>query len=148
MDSDFSGVAETNGVLPTAVCNALPVTQVRKVDWSAEQKQDPDLQRVIFLLQEDKRLTNKQRRKESKCVLRLLSLWKQLHIKENVLYRESELPTGEKISRLVVPKHLQQEVLNVTHNHSGHLGCDKTLHIARERYHWVGLSEYVDRFVK
>lgn len=80
--------------------------------------------------------------------MKMLSYWHQLKLIDNVLYRECESGTGEKILRLVVPKHKQKEVLSITHNNIGHLGRDETLSIARERYYWFGLVNSVERFIK
>ena len=147
-DPHFAGLAEITGVLPTAVSQAVCVDSVRKVDWPVEQRKDGELNRVTSIVEKGQKLTNRQRRKESRGVMRLLSYWSQLRMIDNVLYRVSTAVTGEEVFRVIVPRHLQQEVLSITHENCGHLGRDKTLSLAEDRYFWVGLSDSIDRFVK
>ena len=146
--SDFSGVAEISGVAPSAMSNAIPVSHVDTLDWSAEQRKDTDLCRVLHLVSKNIKLTDRQRRRESPGVMRLLSYWKRLLVKNDILYVKSTTLTGEKFDRLVVPRHIQDQVLTKTHEDLGHLGRDKTLSVAQERFFWVGLSRSVEDKIK
>jgi hypothetical protein len=146
--NDFSGVAEFSRVIPRAMCNAVPVVNAETVDWATEQHKDPDLFRVISLVEKGIRLSDRQRRRESPYVLRLLCHWKSLVIQNNILYKQSHNSVGEIILRIIVPLHLQDRVLSLSHDDLGHLGRDKTLSVAQDRYFWVGLTKSVENKLK
>ena len=80
--------------------------------------------------------------------MRLLSYWKRLIVKDGILYLKSTAVGGETYFRLVIPKHMRDTVLKMSHDDLGHLGRDKTLSIAQERYFWVGLPKSVDQKIK
>ena len=139
----FSGVAEGLGTHPDAMVNAIPVVHVTTVDWVAEQRKDPELHRVLQVVADGTKLTDRQRKRETGGVMRLLSHWDSLVIRNDVLYKQSQTSDGV-IFRLIVPKHMQQHVLTLSHDDMGHLGRDKTMSVARERYFWVGLGQSVE----
>ena len=64
-----------------------------------------------------------------------------------MLYKSSQF-ADERVIRLVVPRHMRDEVLSITHEELGHLGRDKTLSVAQERYFWVGLAASVENKVR
>ena len=146
--SEFSGFAEVSGVTPSAISHAVHISNVPTVDWSVEQDQDTDLCRVKSLVSKGVKLRDRQRRREQRGVMRLLSYWKRLVVKDSILYLTSQSQTGEKFLRLLVPSHMQDTVLTLSHDDLGHLGRDKTLSIAQERYFWVGLTDSVEQKLK
>jgi transposase InsO family protein len=143
----FSGFAEILGTKPDAVVNAIPVVQVAPLNWATEQQKDSDLQRVFQLVKSGSRLTDRQRRREAGGAMRLLSHWNSLVIRKNVLYKQSQTNDGV-IFRLIVPKHLQPQVLSKSHDDMGHLGRDKTMSVAKERYFWIGLGQSVEQKIQ
>lgn len=53
--------------------------------------------------------------------------------------------------KLFVPfKHLQAKVMAANHDHvtAGHVGMDKTVELVSRHYHWRGITQSVQRFVK
>ena len=146
--SDFYGVAEVSGVSPTALSNAITIEQDYAINWAEEQLKDADVSRVAYLVGKGTKLSERLRQRESPGVMRLLSQWKRLIVKDGILYLQSQIHTGEKILRLVIPKHMQEVVLTLSHDDLGHLGRDKTLSVASERYYWVGLTKSVENKIK
>ena len=145
---DFDGVAECSNVMP-AVSNAIHVANhTYSPDWTREQLKDSSLKRVIDLVSRGVKLRDRQRRREAPEVMRLLSLWKRLVIVDKRLYLKSTDQTGNNFHRLVIPPHLQDTVFHMIHDDMGHLGRDKTLSLAQERFFWVGLTKFVETKIK
>ena len=74
---------------------------------------------------------------------RLIQQWKQLQIRDGVLWRQFQNTTDEvapEVLQLVIPQSLRAEVLQELHSGlvGGHLGEDKTMARLRERFYWPG----------
>ena len=69
-------------------------------------------------------------------------------VKDGVLYISHQTDTGEKFFRIIIPKHKQEQVLRLAHDELGHLGRDKVMSIAQERFFWVGLTKAVEHKLK
>ena len=72
---------------------------------------------------------------------RLVQLWDQLVVKDELLWRLFENNDGtEYIYQLVIPSALKSEVLRDIHEGilGGHLGIDKCLGRLKERFYWPG----------
>ncbi len=146
---EFAGVAESLGVLPEAMNVHALYTHEGKtsIDWVIEQSKDPDISRVIEVLNEGKRPSEKERRAETPGVMRLLSHWEAFTIIKGVLYKRSQY-NDHMVLRLVVPHQQQDKVLSMVHDELGHLGRDKTLSVSQERFFWIGLTKSVDNKVR
>ena len=146
-DEEFAGVAESLGMPPSAVSNVTRIAQITTADWVYEQDKDRDLACVKHLVSKGTKLTSRQRKRESPAVIRLLSHWDTLKIENNILLKKSKF--GENtIHRVVIPTQKQRECLYLVHDDLGHLGHDKTLSVAQERFFWVGLTKDVEKKVK
>ena len=76
---------------------------------------------------------------------RLIQQWKQLEVKDGVVWRQFQSTDGTPdILQLVIPQSLRTEVLQELHSGlvSGHLGEDKTMARFKERFYWPG--QWVD----
>ncbi|PIK57505.1 Retrovirus-related Pol polyprotein from transposon [Apostichopus japonicus] len=79
------------------------------------------------------------------------SQWDRLLLKGGVLYRKFETDAGDsELHQLVVPKEIQEEILDKSHNHrlSGHFMAKKTLKRIRELYYWSGYRGHVEKWCK
>lgn len=79
------------------------------------------------------------------------SQWDRLLLKGGVLYRKFETDAGDsELHQLVVPKEIQEEILDKSHNHrlSGHFMTKKTLKRIRELYYWSGYRGHVEKWCK
>ncbi|PIK57871.1 Retrovirus-related Pol polyprotein from transposon [Apostichopus japonicus] len=77
--------------------------------------------------------------------------WDRLLLKGGVLYRKFETDAGDsELHQLVVPKEIQEEILDKSHNHrlSGHFMAKKTLKRIRELYYWSGYRGHVEKWCK
>ena len=146
-DEEFTGVAECLAVSATALVDAITVGSTKTLDWEKEQKEDADIARAIVLVSAGVKPTERERRKESPGLLRLLSLWSNLVVKNGILFKEKQ-SDGEQDRRIIVPTNKQMEVLKMSHDDMGHLGRDKTLSIASDRFYWVGLTKDIEDYIK
>lgn len=146
-DKDFACLGETLGLPPIVYVNSISVDPAESVNWAVEQRKDSDLLRVIELISKGHKPTPRQRRQEVPGVLRLLSYWPSLSLKDDVLYKSSHV-CDEHVFRVVIPSSHKETVLTMIHDDVGHLGRDKTFSLAQERFFWVGLFNDIDRKVK
>ena len=72
---------------------------------------------------------------------RLIQQWKQLEVKDGVVWRQFQSTDGTPdILQLVIPQSLRTEVLQELHSGlvGGHPGEDKTMARLKERFYWPG----------
>ena len=72
---------------------------------------------------------------------RLLMLWKQLKLKDGLLWRKCKEDSGNSfILQLVVPSQFRQQIIYELHSGTmgGHLGTEKTHSRVKERFYWPG----------
>lgn len=73
---------------------------------------------------------------------KVLHEWNNLHLEDRVLYRKTP---GRK--QLVVPHKYQPLVLTHLHDNMGHVGVERVLHLARERFYWPHMKKYIEEYV-
>ena len=118
------------------------------------QHDDPSLCKIIVWLRESSTRPDRdtvELRHESPCTRNLYLLWKQLVLRDGVLYKRWE--TNDKTQsylQVVVPKSLQNTVMFAMHNSvtSGHLGFKKTYQKIRRRFYWYNLKDDVRNWIR
>ena len=77
--------------------------------------------------------------------MRLLSYeWRKLFLdKDGVLRRKSGL-----CEQIVLPRKYHQMVLKELQDNMGHLGSERVLHLARDRFYWPKMQRDVEHYVK
>ena len=116
---------------------ATTITARKDDEIKQQQLQDPILREIIECKQKNTR-PQPQQNLESR---RLLQLWDQLLLKQDLLYCTLPSAIGPGLQdKLVIPKVLRPEILKDLHEGSlgGHLGTDKTLGKLKERFYWPG----------
>ena len=110
------------------------------------QHDDPNLCKIIDWLRESPTRPDRdtvELRHESSCTCNLYLLWKQLVLRDGVLYKKWE--TNDKMRsylQVVVPRSLKNTVMFAMHNSvtSGHLGFKKTYQKIQRRFYWYNLK--------
>ena len=68
-------------------------------------------------------------------------------VKNNVLFR-SVVENGHKFEVRVIPESLQDVVLHLGHNQSGHNGYQRTYAAIKHLYYWKGMRTHILRYCK
>ena len=93
------------------------------------------------------RPTKRVRRKEPLNVTRLLSLWSSLSVEAGKLLKAIH-SGSEVVKRLVEPAHRRKEVLRMSHDELWHLGRDKTISVAKDRFFLPGLTKDMEDYIE
>ena len=144
-DSSFSGLVECLAVNADVIppeyshtdllLGSCTLPRMSQQDWALEQKKDPSISTVIFLLKAGRKPSFRVRQRESREVQLMLRLWDQLVLRDEVLYRKRTL-NGEQFFQLVLPQSYRDLALEGLHDTVGHMGVDRTSDLVRARFYW------------
>ncbi len=114
-------------------------------DWRIAQRDDTAIGPILsFVTRGEKPRHQRFREPETDILLRE---WDHLQMIRGVLYRVTQVH-GEERRQLVLPDKYRQTALTGLHDDVGHMGRDRTLTLARERFFWPRMSRDVDLKVK
>ncbi|XP_073792914.1 retrovirus-related Pol polyprotein from transposon opus [Danio rerio] len=122
---------------------ALP--SMTRTDWYQLQREDVALRKVIGLLESGNNLSHVERLNESREVNLMLRERHKLRLVDGVLHRMVCDQYGQKYGQLVVPSSFRDRALEGIHDETGHMGYERTLELARARFYWPKMAEYVER---
>ena len=143
LDAVTSSIHETNTVQTawlsslTAVPDMLKearanIPTISNNELIAAQREDQTIAHVLHFMQVGQRLTYQERQKESAIERQLVHEWNKLFIAEDgILYYKS----GSR-DRMVLPKKYHKRVYEELHENIGHLGADRVVELAGERFYW------------
>ncbi|XP_029968702.1 uncharacterized protein LOC115403829 [Salarias fasciatus] len=72
----------------------------------------------------------------------------KLILKAGLLYRQSTLPSEEKVNQLLLPAEYRDTVLRALHDDSGHLGIERVADLLRQRFFWPKMTKHVEQYIK
>lgn len=122
--------------LPDSVMTIMP-ENIR-----AAQQEDTAIKEIVSLKQRDWSPNEKDKRNMCKETRRLLYEWNKLVVENGLLFRKTELNR-----QLVLPEKLKPLVLKSLHDDMGHVGPDKVIHLARERFYWPNMQQDIEDYV-
>ena len=94
-----------------------------------------------------KKPLEKERRKASPKVKCWIRDWERLSIDpQGVLKRDCTVSGGIKVKQICMPPKLHI-VYEELHEKMGHLGADRVVALARERFHWPGMAKDISHYV-
>ncbi|KAI4875326.1 hypothetical protein NFI96_030093, partial [Prochilodus magdalenae] len=111
-------------------------------DIRAAQKEDISICEVIRLKKGCWNPNDKDKRQMGQETRRLVHEWNRLKLDKGILYRQ----TGMR-KQLVLPCKLKPLVLKQLHDDMGHVGADKVIHLARERFYWPFMQKEIEDYV-
>ena len=129
--------------LDTRQSSITETPQIHPADIQQAQRQDQTIGRVVHLMQSGRRPTTRERQLESPDTQHLLHEWAKLSLdSEGVLRRDNG-----KHSQIVLPKKFHRLVYKELHEEMGHLGADRVLNLARERFYWPHMQRDIEQYV-
>ena len=121
----------------------LQVQPLTQKDLYEAQREDNVINTVIQFKISGKPLTLKDKWRASPKVQSLLRERKKLIIGEDGILRRRSGPTLQ----LVLPQKFHRTVYRALHEAMGHLGVERALHLARERFFWPHMKRDIEHYV-
>ena len=106
------------------------------------QRDDPAISQIIRLKETSNILTSEMRRGVNGPTRKLLHEWGKLHFKDGLLYRK----TSQR-SQLVLPDQYRPMVRKHLHDDMGHMGTERVLGLARDRFYGPYMKHDVEAYV-
>ncbi len=140
---DVDWVAALNSTaLDTVTLHDQFALAISPDELSRAQREDLMIGPVMELKEAGKTVTPDVRRMAASDTMKLLREWHKLVLENNILYRKTM-----QRRQLVLPAKYRQMVLQQLHNHMNHVGSEKVLQLARERFYWPGMQKSVEEYV-
>lgn len=140
---DVAWVAVLNTSSPDSnppSCSHLPV--ISHEELVKAQREDPDINKIMELKEANTKLTDEVRNTLRGTTRKLLHEWSKLSLENDLLYRK----TNEH-RQLVLPSKYRALALKHLHNEMGHVGTERVLHLARERFYWPFMAKEIEDYV-
>ncbi len=122
--------------------NAMPAGagQLKTVDVVKAQHEDSVISRVLQLLKTGHKPSVTEIGRETRQVRKYLCKWQQLNVskKNGILYHKEQLVLSHKFKRMVY-RELHEEMV--------HLGVERVLDLARQRFFWPNMRRDIEHFV-
>ena len=137
--------AYTNSIIVASGSRTLP--PMTGVEIQQHQQNDVHLARVISYLEAGEKPSKEQRQAESHAVHIILKQWDRLSMGSGALVRHIKRNDGSRIDQLVLPASLRPAALKGLHDDVGHLGLERTLELARQRFYWPKMAEDIQLYI-
>ena len=123
-----------------------PVKPLSKGELKEAQRNDPVISRVLSYVEAGRRPSKDERKGELEEVLALLRDFPRLKMENQLLYRYSLLAGGESRKQLILPTCYKKVVLTELHDKMGHLGSDRVVNLARDRFYWPHMVSEIEKY--
>ena len=118
-------------------------SQISKPTLLNAQRQDPAIGKLLKFKESGRWPSPWERRRESPATRVLLRQRSKLYLgKDGLLYRNSGTN-----AQLLLPKCFHSTVFKELHHEMGHLGADRVIQLARERFYWPKMESDIIHFV-
>lgn len=121
---------------------SVTVPIITPEDIRVAQMEDESINEVMTLKRSGWNPNGKDKRQMGQETRRLVHEWTKLKLDKGILYRQ----TG-KWKQLVLPSKLKPTVLKHLHDDMGHVGADKVIHLARQRFYWPFMQREIEDYV-
>lgn len=111
-----------------------------------EQRKDPVLGKLIALMEKGKQ--PKAKEVKGKLLRVWVREWSKLFLdSDRILRRRVKEPGGTELIQLALPSKYRETIYQELHQKMGHLGADRVISLARERFFWPFMSRDITHFV-
>ena len=118
----------------------------RKEELTQAQREDPTMGKVIRLFQVGKKTCHKEVKDPS--MKAWLKEWSKLTIGvDGLLRRKYREPGNTELLQLAVPAKYRQVIFEELHVKMGHLGYERVLSLAKDRFFWPGMAKDIQHYV-
>lgn len=111
-------------------------------DLVSAQKEDQAIGKIVELKESNTKLTDDIRKTVNGDARKLLHEWSRLYFEDGLLYRR----TNQR-RQLVLPLKHRLIALKHLHDEMGHVGTERVLHLARERFYWPFMAREIEDYV-
>lgn len=118
------------------------VTPIDLAELQKAQRTDPVIGEILKMKESNKALTEDMKRSVKGIGKKMMHEWTRLHIEDGILYRK----TAER-RQLVLPASLKPLVLKHLHDDMGHVGAERVLNLARQRFYWPYMRREIEIYV-
>lgn len=139
----ISAVTCNTDALPEESSFSEPIQPLAVDNIRSAQNADPGISRVLVLKRTHAHLWHKHNLGETEVVRQLLKEWPRLQIDGDGILRRETVSRN----RLVVPESLKPLIHKHLHEEMGHLGADRMVALARERFFWPKMREEIEHYV-
>ena len=139
----ISSVTDSLSVIEESSLRDTSGKRLTTADLRVAQQSDLDISRVVDLKRRGQRPSRYRLRNETRMTRALLKEWTKLEIGTDGLLRRRTT----NYFQLVLPTTKRSLVYRELHQEMGHLGADRVIHLARERFYWPGMQKDITHFV-
>ena len=116
---------------------------LEKTNLAQAQEQDRVIGRVQYYLKSGLRPTAQETRAKLPATRQLLHEWRKLEIgPDNILRRINDIH-----KQILLPEKYHRLVYKELHEEMGHLGSDKVVGLARQRFYWPYMQSDIEFFI-
>ena len=120
----------------------IPV-KVEQIDFLAAQLEDRDIEPIISNMRKSVKPTREDLSHASSATKLLSYEWHKLFLEKDGTLRQRSGPH----TQIVLPKSLRPPVYKELHGDMGHLGVDRVVSLARERFYWLHMQQDIANFI-
>ena len=106
------------------------------------QREDPAIGEIVKFKETSTTLTDEMRKAANGQTRKLLHEWSKLHLENDLLYRRTDVR-----KQLVLPEKYRPVALKHLHDEMGHVGTERVLNLARERFYWPYMKREIEDYV-
>ena len=119
-----------------------PITQIPQQEMKKAQEEDPVIKRVSECVM-TKQWPSVKRQEQQDDVAALMREKSRLYMDEDgILFRKTATR-----SQLVLPSKFHPLIYRELHEEMGHLGVERTLHLARNRFYWPHMQRDIEHYI-
>ena len=116
---------------------------LKTVNIKQHQDDDQAIKRVKEIILNNEQILAKHKVKEDTALQRLLRERKKLKVNSNNI----PLRSTEEIDQIVIPPSLKWLIYQEFHKNIGHLGEERSYHIAKSRVYWLNMEKSIKFFI-